>query len=265
MTNLMFGLSQDGNGIFEMLTKLFPDLANLANYSVAKCSHDGVNETLCRGVAHCLVYGSHDDLPEVQQAAEHNHQDRACLRSRVLHRKRTRNRSRSRSRSRSPSPERDITCIEQDCIDTRGNEREEDITMGEMAQNPEHFELDTSELHNYLEPHIGDAIVTKYLPAPNHTCVNAVLVVEVSPARKCFSTSQYHRYMAHSEEHIVQQLLAAISYGQNIILGLLILPDGIQLNQVRVDKNSYIIEQTDVIPWNHQDFLPAIQYISDNI
>ena len=237
------------------------------------------NKSISEGVAHCLYYGYHCDLPEISDYMQQHGYEPLQPRERRPRAERghdipelqlTQFRAllpietgqRAKSRSRSPSPSQDLSVA---TIDMHaGEESGRNIpTVAEMARDPDRYRIYGRLYHNYMQPHTLDMSVVKNVYSevqPAHKVVP--LVVEVASrynprvsVRSCYEGNR---------EQLFLQCTAAMNDEYPQIHGLLVVPDGMLLMRVALEDGVYKVYESRLVEWDDGDLpylFARIKYI----
>ncbi|XP_063399529.1 uncharacterized protein LOC134684180 [Mytilus trossulus] len=224
------------------------------NFTVIPPSNPSFNSSIENGVLHCLVYGCHEDQLEYEELRRQNGQarGRVRLRQKILHPKANGFRSRSRSRSPSPAGNNILSDIE----NTQNRDPNQDIDMTLLLENPGNFLVKPYLLHKYFEPHKPDLVLLKDTIEERQVKI----VVEISSYNKYGTHVLFATHLKRSTEQCFQQCMAGLSFNQEEIAGLVVVPDGMKLmvvNKVENENNtfSYIVKETDLVKWNEKNEL----------
>ncbi|CAG2202590.1 unnamed protein product [Mytilus edulis] len=108
-------------------------------------------------------------------------------------------------------------------------------------------------LHKYFEPHKPHLVLLKDTIEERQVKI----VVEISSYNKYGTHVLFATHLKRSTEQCFQQCMAGLSFNQEEIAGLVVVPDGMKLmvvNKVENENNtfSYIVKETDLVKWNEK-------------
>ena len=126
-------------------------------------------------------------------------------------------------------------------------------TIQTMLANPDHYYLKSESYFKFFEPHKPDLLCR------NHEVVDHVRVRFVCEIASWLKESRRNRSLpklvGESTEQCVQSALAALAHDQNHILGIVVVPDGMKVINIKRKRRSYKIHETPLVLWSEEQKL----------
>ena len=247
------------------------------------------NATIYKGVPHCLNYGydekqlkrkktnrslvetDDEDDPELVITSstdeEYGDQDdggrpdqRRVNRGRVEKRiilSKAKTGKRQRSRSRSPLSSDDEIDLRRNVVNIQNPQRPHQMhPMDYILANPDHFYLRSDNYFQFFEPHKPDLVCREDM---ENRKVNIKFVCEIASWNKEGRKGvTLKRLVNESTEQCVQSALAALAHDQKYILGIVVVPDGMKVLQIKKRRRHYKISETPLVLWNEDEKLFAL-------
>ncbi|XP_072049046.1 uncharacterized protein [Amphiura filiformis] len=250
------------------------------------------NATIYKGVPHCLNYGydenqlkrkksigAHVETPDEDEPElvissstdDEEYEDDNASRRRpdqdivnrgriekriVLSKAKTGRRQRSRSRSPLSSSDDEVD-LRRNVVNIQNPQRPFQVhPMDYILANPDEFYLKSDSYFEFFEPHKPDLVCREDI---ENKKVRVKFVCEIASwheeGRRDVSLK---RLVNESTEQCVQSALAALAHDQKYILGIVVVPDGMKVLQIKKRRRWYKISETPLVLWSEERKLFAL-------
>ena len=156
---------------------------------------------------------------------------------------------RRRSRSRSPLSSDDEADLTQHIVSiaprpARGH------TIQTMLASPDHYYLESKSYFKFFEPH-KPVLLCRTDPVVVH--VRAKFVCEIAEwLKEDRNNDSLPKLVNESTEQCVQSALAALAHDQKHILGIVVVPDGMKVINIKKKHRHYKIHETPLVLWSEE-------------